>query len=443
LHFVDASSARDARAASHHNGTGLIITSHEGCNAEGERSVYRVNDVTFAKDGEALEASVTKTTWQDAFDHVNITFGHTTEDHFYRRHADFARIRSKRQNRVSIPENTPDNVNTVTFDLNTEVLDKTFGAADILDIIGNFLPLPDLPVNVPIEVGCKRCATTGKLALSQGAFHIDLSKIDLIPDIFQGGDDGKEISSVITGGFVELQAIGVGARLELFARPTSNGMLEVALFQVPIAGFTIPGIGQAGAVFEPRVRFEFQVSGGLEVTAGLDLKVPDGSSLRVELTNLGNSKVVGFQDTSLTPLPVNVNLTDVDIILGLAFKPAIPIGFNFFNQIKAEVTTSLELPRLDAKLSSNVAGNCNKGRNGVSAPPAAAAMSVKNHTARQLPSPPLSLGPIALVQANVSVSCDIALDVSIPILPPPFNAVNVEKNIFKAQLELVKECTAA
>lgn len=41
LHFVDASSARDARAASHHNGTGLIITSHEGCNAEGERSVYR------------------------------------------------------------------------------------------------------------------------------------------------------------------------------------------------------------------------------------------------------------------------------------------------------------------------------------------------------------------------------------------------------------------
>lgn len=41
LHFVDASSARDARAACYGNNGGLIITSHSGCNEEGERSVYR------------------------------------------------------------------------------------------------------------------------------------------------------------------------------------------------------------------------------------------------------------------------------------------------------------------------------------------------------------------------------------------------------------------
>ena len=44
LHFVDASSAHDARIACHggHGGMGgLIITSHEGCNKDGERSVYR------------------------------------------------------------------------------------------------------------------------------------------------------------------------------------------------------------------------------------------------------------------------------------------------------------------------------------------------------------------------------------------------------------------
>ena len=40
LHFVDASSARDARAAYGEDG-GLIITSHESCNDEGEREVYR------------------------------------------------------------------------------------------------------------------------------------------------------------------------------------------------------------------------------------------------------------------------------------------------------------------------------------------------------------------------------------------------------------------
>lgn len=38
LRFVDAVSARDATAACH---DGLIITSHEGCNVEGERAVYK------------------------------------------------------------------------------------------------------------------------------------------------------------------------------------------------------------------------------------------------------------------------------------------------------------------------------------------------------------------------------------------------------------------
>jgi hypothetical protein len=42
LSFVDASSARDAYHASYEQeqGGGRIVTSHEGCNSEGERSVY-------------------------------------------------------------------------------------------------------------------------------------------------------------------------------------------------------------------------------------------------------------------------------------------------------------------------------------------------------------------------------------------------------------------
>jgi hypothetical protein len=43
LSFVDASSARDAYYASceQEKGGGLVVTSHEGCNREGERSVYK------------------------------------------------------------------------------------------------------------------------------------------------------------------------------------------------------------------------------------------------------------------------------------------------------------------------------------------------------------------------------------------------------------------
>lgn len=433
LHFVDASSARDARAAYGEDG-GLIITSHESCNDEGEREVYRVTDVSFAEDGEALDLSVKKTTWRQAFDRMNVTFGHTTDDHIVRRHADFAMVRSKRQNRVAIPQNVSEDVNTALFDLSSEIVDKTFASEDFLEILGAAVPLPELPIAVPIEIGCKRCATTGQLALNQGAFNIDLSQIDLIPDIFQGGDDGKEIASVISGGFVELVATGVGARLDLFARPSANGEFEIALIQLPIAGFVIPGIGNAGAVFEPRIAFEFEVSGGLEVNYGLELNVPDNSRLRIELTDLGSSSLVGFQDTTLTPLPVTVNITDVDVTLGLAFKPAIPVGFDFLGQLSAEVTATLDLPRLDAKLSTNIAENCGSGDSATdpSAPDA--------NSTTQLSPDLIRLGPIALVEANVSISCDLSFDVSIPILPPPFNAVGVAQNIFKAEFPLVSEC---
>jgi hypothetical protein len=58
LSFVDVSSARDAYYASceHEKGGGLVVTSHEGCNREGERSVYKYA-VGFSKIGLILTLS--------------------------------------------------------------------------------------------------------------------------------------------------------------------------------------------------------------------------------------------------------------------------------------------------------------------------------------------------------------------------------------------------
>jgi hypothetical protein len=41
LSFVDSSSARDALHSCHGEDGGLVITSHDSCNVEGERAVYR------------------------------------------------------------------------------------------------------------------------------------------------------------------------------------------------------------------------------------------------------------------------------------------------------------------------------------------------------------------------------------------------------------------
>jgi hypothetical protein len=213
---------------------------------------------------------VTEASWQDAFDQFDISFGHTTADHLFRRHADFAKIRRKRQNfNVDIPADTPDDITTGTFDLKSELIDTTFAAESFLVGLEELVPIPQLP----IEIGCKNCSTRGQVTLTQGAIKIDASQIDLIPDIFQGGDDGKEITSVVSGGFIELSATGVGARIELFARPKVSGAFEIALFPLPILGFVIPGIGKAGAVFEPRIAANFEISGGFELTYGIDVVV--------------------------------------------------------------------------------------------------------------------------------------------------------------------------
>lgn len=170
---------------------------------------------------------------------------------------------------------------------------------------------------------------------------------------------------------------------------------------------------------------------------GTDIqKVPDNSAVRLELTDIGNSGVTGFQGSTLTPLPFQASVTDVDIKLGLAFKPTIPVGFEFADKLNAEVFVSMNLPRLDARLSTNQADNCGVGNSSnvtVPSPP------FSNNTA---PSP-IALGPLALVEANVSLSVDVGVSLKLPLLPPPINDVGIDANIFSAVFPLIAGCVDA
>lgn len=238
--------------------------------------IGRIDEVSYANEGMTLDLAVSEALWQDAFDNLDINFGHTRYDHIYRRHSDFSRARAKRQDelKVVMPPETPDNVTDVKFDLTSELLNKTFTAADFLTGLESFIPVPGVAVpDLPIEVGCKNCSTRGQIILTQGAIKIDTKQIDLVPDIFEGGDDGKKITNVITGGYMELAVKGVGARLEMFARPISSGSYEIALFPLPVLGFVIPGIGKAGASFEPKISVDFELDGQIAVNYGIDVAV--------------------------------------------------------------------------------------------------------------------------------------------------------------------------
>ncbi|KAL1609571.1 hypothetical protein SLS59_001077 [Nothophoma quercina] len=437
LHFVNAEAARDARAACHggHGGMGgLIITSHESCNKEGERAVYKIDDVSYAQEGVALDLAITEALWQDAFDRVDIDFGHTRYDHIYRRHSDFSRARRKRQDNltIEIPPDTSDNVTDVTFDLMSELLNTTFTAADFLTGLENIVSLPTAP-DLPIEIGCKNCSTRGQIVLTQGAIKIDTKQIDIVPDVFEGGDDGKEINSVITGGYMDLLVTGVGARLEMFARPQSSGSYEIAMLPLPVLGFTIPGIGKAGASFEPKISVDFEIEGDLAIDYGIDVAIPDRAGIKVELGDLTNTTLTSIKGATLNALPFSSNVTDADIALSVAFAPTIPIGFEFSDKLSALITVSLDLPRLDTKLTTNAEKQCKalesdtKTKTNVNPEPE------EGKTTKDL-------SKLMLVEANISVAIDVSADLTLPLLPAPFDAAGTTAKIFSTEMPLMTSC---
>jgi hypothetical protein len=230
----------------------------------------RVNDVTVSDDEVSLTLSVEQSTWKDAFKKFDIDFGYTNDDHLYRRHSDFEVVRRRRQAAdptaivaeiIPIPSDTPEDVTSQTFNISSQLIDSKFALPDFVNTALSLIPLPS--VSVPIDLTCKNCTTTGTLVLTQGAINIDLSNlIDVIPD-----------TDVITGGFFELAANDMSAHIELVAKPVLSDTFSVTLPGLPILGFTIPGIGSAGATFNQTLTASYDITESIEVTYGFDIIV--------------------------------------------------------------------------------------------------------------------------------------------------------------------------
>jgi hypothetical protein len=133
-----------------------------------------------------------------------------------------------------------------------------------------------------------------------------------------------------------------------------------------------------------------------------------------------------------------VNVSNVDILLGLAFKPTIPVGFEFADKLKAEVFVTMNLPRLDARLSTNAAANCVSNSSNATTPSA----PYTNKTT-ELAGNLLSIGSLVLVEANISLTVDVGAGLTIPLLPPPFGDLNFDANIFSTVFPLITACVDA
>lgn len=126
----------------------------------------------------------------------------------------------------------------------------------------NNIPTPDIDLN-PFDKKAKRDTKAKRQPIQPMDRKTRMSK--------RGVD--FNLGNVITGGFVELKANNMEAYFEMGAKPKSTGYFTFHVFELPILGFTIPGIGRAGAVFEALLEADYEFEGGFELDYGMNLVV--------------------------------------------------------------------------------------------------------------------------------------------------------------------------
>lgn len=138
-----------------------------------------------------------------------------------------------------------------------------------------------------------------------------------------------------------------------------------------------------------------------------------------------------MKGSTLHALPFTTNATDIDLSLSLAFTPTIPIGFDFSNQLTALVTVSLDLPRLDARLSTKADNQCS--------------LLDEGNTTKIDKNPKYKrtdLSEMVLVEANISVAIDVSADLKLPLLPAPLGSASTSAQIFSTEMPLMTSCIA-
>lgn len=274
-------------------------------------------------DDMAITLFTTEKAWKDAFQSFKIEHGSCNEAHQLRPHHEGFRRRSSTpvSSAVSsatsiIPTGSP-TATTASLNLAFDEEASTFSASDD---------------STDIKFGCKSCKTTGTLDLVQTQFNIkNLSQIesDIEANIFEALNPFDYVES----GSVTLAMNNFDAYIELEMSPFLSGRFVHTLFTVPIFGFSIPGIGKAGLLFEPQLEFIWSLNGGIDMTYGFDLSVPTNSSISVNLAAPNESTVVGFDKTTITAIPFQANVSDIEMTMQIALRPHIEIGFSFFDSV--------------------------------------------------------------------------------------------------------------
>ncbi|KAF7506252.1 hypothetical protein GJ744_012060 [Endocarpon pusillum] len=375
-----------------------LITSHEGCNNDGERDVHLVSNVSLNEDIKAIVLSATRMPWENIFHKMDVRFGHSAETFEVRRHEDLrARQEGTTEGATSTSVTASATSNSITFppaptstpgtfnvsgSVSTELIDaQIFPPTNGLEAL---LPLtPEIVQSLTVK--CKSCSFQGTISLIQGFFSVENTR--------ESADNDIMIHDFFfVDGYLKLQADNFTAHIELetSVKPSAAlATMDIAFSPIGLPGFSIVGIVTVGPMFKPVINMGAQLSAEIDFTYGFDLKVrftfpipinsfhraiqknvhntlnlrlthlskqiPNNSTITLNVAELPNSTETGFGEASLTPLPFQASIPSASLTLTAGFLPhlllGISVGSGFIISGSAGVGAVFGLPKLIAQIS--------------------------------------------------------------------------------------------
>ncbi|KAL4877458.1 hypothetical protein BJY04DRAFT_230599 [Aspergillus karnatakaensis] len=295
----------------------IAVTSHDGCDLEGQRSAHRVTDVSVNLESHTVTLKKTRIDWHDAFSSTKVSFSRRHPSEIQRRGSSLAKRQGTSASSFSSAPDHADELNSstdATFDISypNRVLYPVElpGASDVL---------PDLP----LRVTCKTCALRGEIQLSRGQFNIeeeddDILVLDDVIDFFQEGA-------------VELLVKEFSSQIELEFELASEGpLIEISmeLPPIPLTPFQIAGVVAFGPQIVPEVIITADIEEDIGFSYGFNVAVPDHSRILINMTEFGDSEITGFDETTFTPLPFEASTEVTSMELGIAFQPKFLLGIS-------------------------------------------------------------------------------------------------------------------
>ncbi|KAL9130521.1 MAG: hypothetical protein Q9175_007004, partial [Cornicularia normoerica] len=229
----------------------LLVTSHEGCNEDGERNPHMVSEAALDLEKLVIILSITRVPWKSTFNSMTLDFGKSDDDFVLRQHGRLETRQAAVTTSVAAPSSvaypaapssTPTNWSaSASFNkqwLDTSILppDPSFGQ---LSVSGPKIP----PVG--FNVKCKNCTIQGNIDLVAGSLTVG-GLNHASPNTTQGIVNLTEsVIDYVEHGYVQFTSNNFGAYIELESTVAASDTLynyTAPLPAIPLTPFQIPGI---------------------------------------------------------------------------------------------------------------------------------------------------------------------------------------------------------